>query len=284
MAKAIALISGGLDSILAAKIIESAGIEVIGIHFLLPFQKRRKIKSYGINVVDVEVGEDYFTILHNPKHGFGRAMNPCIDCKIFLLKKAKELTKKYGADFIVNGDVLGQRPMSQNKSAMEIIEKEAGVEGLLVRPLTAKNLPPTIPEKNGLVRRELLYDIRGRLRKRQIELAKKFGIADYEQPAGGCRLTEIAYAEKLKKRLELGPLKMDDVPLLSIGRHFFEGSWIILGRNERENKKLEKLAKKGDLIIIPEFPGPTALIRGNTKSIQRALELIWEHSKKKKRV
>ena len=284
MTKAIALISGGLDSILAAKIIESAGVEVIGIHFLLPFQKRRKIKSYGINVVDVEVGEDYFTILRNPKHGFGRAMNPCIDCKIFLLKKAKELMKKYGADFIVNGDVLGQRPMSQNKSAMKIIEKEACVEGLLVRPLTAKNLLLTIPEKSGLVRRELLYDIRGRSRKRQIEIAKKFGIVDYEQPAGGCRLTEIAYAEKLKKRLELGPLKMDDVPFLSIGRHFFEGSWIILGRNESENKELEKLAKKGDLLIIPEFPGPTALIRGRAKNVQRALELIWEHSKKKKRV
>ncbi len=279
MVKAIALISGGLDSILAGKIIQNQGIDVIGIHFLLPFQKRKKINSYGIETKEVPIGEDYFNILRSPRHGFGRAMNPCIDCKIFILKKAKELMKKYGAQFIISGDVVGQRPMSQTLSALRTIEKESGTEGIVVRPLTAKNLPPSIPEKNGIVDRETLYDIRGRSRKRQIELAKRFGIENYEQPAGGCRLTEKAYAQKVRGRLEMenaiGKMTVDDVELLNVGRHFFGDSWIIIGRNERENKILEKLSKRGDILIIPEFPGPTALVRG--RDVQKALDLVWKY-------
>ncbi len=280
MVRALALVSGGLDSLLAAKLVKNLGVDVIGIHFVLPFQKRKNVEIEGINVVEVKIGLDYLDILRHPKYGFGSALNPCIDCKIFLLKKARELMKKYNADFIVMGDVLGQRPMTQNLKAMKIIEKESGLEGLILRPLTAKNLPPTVPEEKGWVDRSKLYDIRGRSRRRQIQLAKELGIENYEQPAGGCRLTQKEYGEKLKRRLELeekiGQITENDISLLSVGRHFFNDSWLVVGRNEEENKKLLKLSRRGDVLVIPEFPGPTVLIRGK-KDVQRALELILRY-------
>jgi len=282
MVKAIALISGGLDSILAAKIMKDNGIDIIGINFILPFQKYKKINVDEIEIKEIKIGIDYIDIIRHPKYGYGSGINPCIDCKIFLLKKAKELMKKYSAQFIITGDVLGQRPMSQNLHAMKIIEKESGLEGFILRPLTAKNLSITIPEKNGLVDREKMYDIKGRSRRRQIELAKKYKIENYQQPAGGCRLTEKEFSKKLRARLNMeniiGNIDFNDIKLLSIGRHFFGKSWIIVGRNELENKKLVELSKSTDLIIEPDFPGPTVLIRGENKEIQKALNLIWRYS------
>ena len=282
MVKALVLMSGGLDSLLATKIILDQGIDIVGINFILPFEKRKKISVDGIDLKEVKIGLDYLNIIRHPKFGYGSGINPCIDCKIFMLKRAKELMKEYKASFIVMGDVVGQRPMTQNLRAINIIERESDTEGLILRPLSAKLLPETIPEKNGWVDRSKLYGISGRSRKFQIELAKKFNIKNYEQPAGGCRLTEKEFAKKMRNRLnmesDIGKMDFDDINLLSIGRHFFGKSWIIVGRNKEENEKLRKLAKKSDTLIEPDFSGPTILIRGKEKEIQKALDLLYRYS------
>ncbi len=282
MVKALVLMSGGLDSLLATKIILDQGIDIVGINFILPFEKRKKISVDGIDLKEVKIGLDYLNIIRHPKFGYGSGINPCIDCKIFMLKRAKELMKEYKASFIVMGDVVGQRPMTQNLRAINIIERESDTEGLILRPLSAKLLSETIPEKNGWVDRSKLYGISGRSRKFQIELAKKFNIKNYEQPAGGCRLTEKEFAKKMRNRLnmesDIGKMDFDDINLLSIGRHFFGKSWIIVGRNKEENEKLRKLAKKSDTLIEPDFSGPTILIRGKEKEIQKALDLLYRYS------
>jgi len=202
-------------------------------------------------------------------------MNPCIDCRIFILKKAKEFADKKGIELIVTGEVLGERPMSQMKRAMNIIEKESGLKGRLLRPLSAKLLPETEAEKSGLVDREKFYDIQGRRRERQMILAKKFKIS-YPSPAGGCLLCEKLYCEKLKKILDKKNLTYNDIQLLKIGRHF-EASKIILGRNKKENELLEK--EKG-IKIIPKQIGPTALIK-DKKYKEKAKKLIQKYSKHK---
>ncbi|MDD5590101.1 MAG: tRNA 4-thiouridine(8) synthase ThiI, partial [Candidatus Portnoybacteria bacterium] len=230
---------------------------------------------------------DFLAVLKNPKHGYGAGMNPCIDCHALMLKKASEIMKKEGFDFVATGEVLGERPMSQNKKALEIVEKEAGIEGRLLRPLSAKLLPPTLAEKNGLVDREKLADISGRSRQKQFELAKKYDIKKFPTPAGGCALTQSGFAERLKK---LAEFKKDfdsgDAALAGIGRHFFENdAWIILGRNEKENELLREAAGKKDLFLEMEnFPGPSALIRDGIlkEAKQKAQELMVEFSPKAK--
>ncbi|NPA52241.1 MAG: hypothetical protein GXO22_05055 [Aquificae bacterium] len=257
--KAIALYSGGLDSTLAIKLIQQQGIEVLAVHFYTGFcitetkRRRGEKKSDGTHYINpalkyaakykipieiVDISSDYFHIITNPKYGYGKNINPCIDCRAFMYKKAKEIMIKTKADFIISGEVLNQRPMSQHLKAMKLIEKEAGVEGLVVKPLSAKLLPPTIPEIKGWINREKLEGISGRSRKRQLELAKTLNIDEFEQPAGGCcYLTDENFAKKYQEIISVeNTISRDDLYLLTIGRHFRlpSGTKVIVTRNEGE--------------------------------------------------
>jgi tRNA U34 2-thiouridine synthase MnmA/TrmU len=273
--KAIALISGGLDSILAARVIKEEGIEVIPLYFKIPFCHRIKenagpsslVKNnLGSGLKTVDISSEFLKVLARPRYGFGSNMNPCIDCKILMLSKAKELMPELGAQFVVTGEVLGQRPMSQHRQALELIEKKSGLEGLLLRPLSAKLLPQTLPEKEGWVSREKLLDFGGRSRKPQIALAQKFAMKDYPNAAGGCLLTDPEFAKRLKELTSHQELKPDNIELLKIGRHFrlSEHAKLIVGRDEKEDKKLEESVKDGDYLFMPtqELAGPTSLGRG----------------------
>src|SRR4030066_1309296 len=268
--KALALLSGGLDSILATKVILEQGIDVVALNFTSPFCLCKKggcgaaeaAKQLHVPLKVMNVGTEYLKVVRKPKHGYGRNMNPCIDCRIFLMKKAKKYAKEIGASFIFTGEVLDERPMSQHYPAMKLIEKEAGLEGKILRPLSARLLPETEAEKKGLVDRAKLLDIQGRSRKPQFKLAEEFNIKDYPCPAGGCLLTYKEYANKLrdlfqhKKRVSMG-----EVTLLKAGRHFrFGANKIIVGRNEAENKILTAKRAKSDFYFeIPDLPGPITI-------------------------
>lgn len=265
--KAIALVSGGLDSALAAKIIKLQGVEVIGIAFITPFtcpETKSLAQSIGIQIYPHEVSLEYLDLLRNPRFGFGKNLNPCIDCHIFMLKKARELMSEYKADFIVSGEVLGQRPMSQNSASLKKIEKESGLDGLLIRPLSARLLPETMVERNGWVKRNLLYGFSGRSRKPQMELVKKIGLQGFGQPAGGCLLTDAGFSQRLKDLLNYQrELNLDDIQLLKLGRHFRlnRTAKLIVGRNQQENQRLINFANTGKIILrSKEVPGPTAIL------------------------
>ena len=274
--KAIVLVSGGLDSCLAIKAIQNQGIKVIALHFLIPFVKhdqravydcaaREIAKKLGCEFRYKVLAKNYLNMLKKPKHGFGKHFNPCIDCKILMLRQTKKIMKKLGASFVVTGEVLGQRPMSQHKQALQKIERESGLEGLLVRPLSALIFKPTIPQEKGWLKKELLFDIQGRGRKRQIQLARKWGIEDYLWPGGGCLLTDPHFCKRLKDILKHKEYSLDDIELLKVGRHFRIGSHskLVVGRDQKENEKLNKLAKRGDLVLEPkDLPGPTGIGRG----------------------
>lgn len=268
--RAIALISGGLDSILAAKIIQDEGIEVIPLNFKIPFYKSYDKAAWASKYLNTEfktidISADYLEIIQNPEYGFGSNMNPCIDCKILMLNRAKLLMQELDAKFIVTGEVLGQRPMSQNRRVLGIISKSSGLEGLVLRPLCAKLLPESMPEKEGWVSRDKLLDFNGRSRKPQIELAKKLGIKDYPTPAGGCLLTDPEFSKRLKELISHNELDISNIELLKIGRHFriSSNTKLIVGRNQQENEGLVELSKKDDYIFMPQnIAGPTALGRG----------------------
>jgi len=269
--KAIALISGGLDSILAGCLIKEQGIDILPVNFKIPFVKSRisslVADSLGKELKTVDISGDFLKLLEKPAHGFGSNMNPCIDCKILMLKKAKEMIQPQGAAFIVTGEVLGQRPMSQHKRALDIIAKKSGLDGLVVRPLSARLLPQTLPEKEGWIKRDKLLDFNGRGRLGQIRLAKDFGIKEYAQPAGGCLLTDPEFSNRLKDIILHQELNVSNIELLKFGRHFRISSdaKLIVGRNEKENKELENLAKDRDYLFYPhqELAGPTSLGRGD---------------------
>ncbi len=272
--KAIVLLSGGLDSILAAKLLIEQGIDVTGVCFKSYFfdEKRAKIaaKKLGIPLKVIDFSSEHLEIVKKPKYGYGSAANPCIDCHILMLKKAKELMKKGKYNFVATGEVLGERPMSQNLKALEIVEKESSLTGYLLRPLSAKLLPENIPIKAGWVDKTKLLAISGRSRKQQIQLAKSFNIDWYPQPAGGCILTDPQFGKRVKELLKISPnCDGNDVCLLKFGRHVWKDKVkIVIGRNAEENREIAKLAKKGDIIIEMEnYPGPLTLIRnyGNKK-------------------
>lgn len=277
MIKAISLVSGGLDSTLATKVILDQGVEVIAANFVSPFCRcdRKNGCRHEANFVADElkiplkimnVTKDFLEVLKKPKHGYGSNMNPCLDCRILMLKKSKELMEAEGASFLITGEVLGQRPMSQRRDAMRMIEKEAGVAGLVLRPLSAKLLPPTIPEEKGWVDREKLLSISGRGRKEQMQMAYDLNIKDYPCPAGGCLLTDPNFAKRIKDLIVHDELTMDDIKLLNHGRHFriSERAKLIVGRNEHDNEMLRSLRKESDLFFMPpeEEPGASALGRG----------------------
>jgi len=276
MSKAVALFSGGLDSMLAARLVMDQGVEVIALHFITPFfgykNKGREqeaadefFEKYGIRSMVVDVSEDYIAMVRNPKYGYGKNFNPCIDCKIFMMQRAKKVMEEIGADFVVTGEVLGQRPMSQRIDALRIVERDSGLTGYLLRPLSAKLLKPTLPEENGLVDREKLMDISGRARRRQMELAESFGISDYQTPAGGCLLTDPIISKRIEILLkESENVEVGDVQILGVGRHFtLEGGTLYVGRNKDDNARLANLARSGDYTLkAKERPGPLALFRG----------------------
>ena len=279
--KALALISGGLDSLLAAKLIMDQGIEVEGVTFVTPFPGCERFAGLAAKQLGIKhhvIFLNNLKIVKNPKYGYGSAMNPCIDCKIFFFKNAKKLMKKIGAEFIITGEVVGQRPMSQMRKQIELIERESGLSGLIVRPLCAKLLEPSIPEKLGIVDRNKLLDISGRSRKRQIELAKKFGLK-YASPAGGCILTDTNFARKLRDLFDHSKrIRLEDIELLKIGRHFrINKCKIIVGRNKDENEFLMKM--KGTKIEPAGFKGPVALIKG--KKIYEGFLLLMHYSDEK---
>ena len=289
--KALALLSGGLDSTLATELILKQGIDVVAMNFTSPFCLCKKggcgateaATQLGVPLKVVNVGDEYLKMVRKPKHGYGRNMNPCIDCRILIVKKAKKYAKEIGASFIFTGEVLDERPMSQHFKAMKIIEEEAGLKGRILRPLSARLLPETVIEKKGLVNRKNLLDFHGRSRKPQIKLAKEFNIKDYPCPAGGCLLTYKEYANKLrdlfkhKKRCS-----MADVTLLKVGRHFRLGeNKIIVGRNEAENRILTAKKARNDYCFeVPDIGGPITVLQGakTKKAVRTAAALTAFYS------
>jgi len=287
--KALALLSGGLDSTLAVKLILEQGIDVVGINFTSPFHISRKneakkvAKKFKIPLKTINLGKDYLRVIRNPKHGYGKHMNPCIDCRIFMLKKAKKYAKEIDASFIFTGEVLGERPMTQTRKSLDFIEKEIGLRRKLLRPLSAKLLPKTEAEKKGWVNREKLLDIRGRSRKKQIALAKKFKIIDYPAPAGGCLLTYKEFADKVRDLFKhKKKVSTKSINLLKIGRHFrFRKNKIIIGRNEKENKQLLKMKEKNDYYFeVPDYGSPITILKGpkTKEGIKKAAKLTSRYS------
>jgi tRNA U34 2-thiouridine synthase MnmA/TrmU len=261
--KAIGLLSGGLDSTLAVKMILDMGFEVIALNFKTPFcccdsedkcYSESVAQKFNIPLKRIYGGEDYLEVVKNPKHGYGRNMNPCLDCRIFLFKKAKQLMEEVGADFIFTGEVLGERPMSQRLSAMKLIEKESDLKGKVLRPLSAKLLEPTLVEKDGTVEKEKLLPIQGRSRKTQIALAKSYQIEDYPCPAGGCLLADKNFAQRLAESFKHGEDSLRNIFLLKIGRHFRlpTKAKVIAGRNQKENEVLLSLSLPVELKFTVE--------------------------------
>jgi len=323
--KCLLIYSGGLDSTLAVKVLESQGIDVTAINFVSYFfgsktaEKTARENNIKLRIFDDErFKREHWELVQKPKYGHGSAINPCIDCHLLMFKWAGEIMKKvdpplsspigeFGRevyDFVASGEVLGERPMSQNKKALLLIEKESGLKGYLLRPLSAKLLDPTIPEKEGLVDREKLLNLSGRGRTRQMELAKKYGLKFYPTPGGGCILTEKEFSNRLRDLMEKAGaenIKPVDLQLLKIGRHFWseatippsagfvspnlalaEPSWykIILGRDKGENEQLKNLAQKGDIFITPKnFIGPSALIKMAMSNTMYS-ELVQDEAKK----
>jgi len=267
--KALALISGGLDSLLAAKLIHDQGCEVIGLHFKIPFCKvniRKNFPDIGIKIIEVDLGQKFLKLIQEPRYGFGSNMNPCIDCKILMFSEAKALMPEYGAKFIITGEVLGQRPMSQNKQALKLIRHCSGLDDLLLRPLSAQFFPPSLAEKEGWAKREQLLNFNGRIRTPQMRLAKNFGLHAYATPAGGCLLTDPGFSKRLREFLAHDELNLENLELLKVGRHFRLGdnTRLVVGRDEGENNQLAQLALAGDYLFSPQrdLAGPTALARG----------------------
>ena len=271
--KCLFLFSGGLDSILGVKILRlQKNIKIVGLNFKSIFFSEKIAKEMAkkikLPLKIVDLSEKLIEIVKKPKYGYGKGMNPCLDCRILMLKEAKKILKKEKFDFVASGEVLGERPMTQNKFALKLVEEKSSLKGILLRPLSAKLLEETILEKKGLIKRELLLDLQGRSRKRQILLAQKFKLKEYPTPSGGCLLTDLNFSKRLKELLENFPkAKKNDIELLKLGRHFWQKKIkIIVGRNEKENQLLKKLAQKGDILIEMEnYPGPTTLIRSYEK-------------------
>ena len=290
MVRALGLISGGLDSILSALVLKEQGIEVTWINFKTPFfgsdRARRAARMTGIPLRVENITDAYIKMLKNPNCGYGTNMNPCLDCHALMLEIAGSMMKGEGFDFLFTGEVVGQRPMSQTKPSLRYVEKRSGFAGHILRPLSAKLLPPTIPEERGLVDRERLLDISGRSRKRQIKLAETFGISDYPSPGGGCLLTDPAFSRRVKDLLQhQEECQERDFELLKFGRHFRLGHnvKVIVGRTKEENKQIVALTDpdKDILLHTTNIPGPTTLIPfgGSTETVHEAASLCAAYSK-----
>ena len=292
--KALALLSGGLDSTLAVKIILEQGIDVEAVNFITPFCLCKKggcgaveaAKTFKIPLKTYSVGKEYLEVIRNPKFGYGKNMNPCVDCRIFMFKKAKAYAKATGAVFIFTGEVLGQRPMSQHRKAFDLIEKEAGLQGKIVRPLSSRLLPKTEAEIKGLFSGDALLDINGRSRKKQIELTRQFNIVNYPCASGGCLLAYKEFACKLRDLFEHKKRVLpEDVSLLKVGRHFrFGKNKIIVGRNQNENQILLRAIHPNEYAFeVPNCGSPVSILQGpKTKAaILEAADLTLFYSDNK---
>ena len=288
--RAIALISGGLDSAIAAQLVTQWGIEVIGLHLVSPFgctTDAQKVADHlNIRLVLKEKGNDYLDIVENPKYGYGRNMNPCIDCRIYMFELAEQVLLEEKADFIVTGEVVGQRPLSQNKAAISLIEKKSPLIHKILRPLSGGNLPETLPEERGWIKREDLLKISGRGRTQQFLLAQQLGISEYASPSGGCLLTEGAFSDRLRDFFSHPTFateteKLAQAEMLKLGRHFriSENAKVIVARTEGECQAVELLWQKSKGILLqPEnFKGPLGIALGNlteTEKIQAGAILV----------
>lgn len=278
---ALALFSGGLDSILACRVVAAQGILVVAVKFVTPFfdyelladpaaYQKKIFSKYGIEVFVEDLSPGYLELLHHPCHGFGRHFNPCVDCKILMLTRAKKMMAELDASFLVTGEVLGQRPMSQRRSTLRVIERDSGSDRMLLRPLSAKLLKVTEAEEKGWVDRGKLLDFNGRGRNRQIALAREFGITDFPVPSGGCILADLNLSPRISRiyqgnyMVKAEEITVEDVRLLLFGRQFRlpGGGWLILGRNQEENALLSSLAQVEDAVLaVGVRPGPTAILR-----------------------
>ena len=294
---ALALYSGGLDSTLACRVVAQQGIKVVAVKFVTPFfgydlllRKKDYVKKtkekFGIDVLLKDVTLPYLELLKNPAHGFGRYFNPCIDCKIFLLSEAKKMMPALGASFLVTGEVIGQRPMSQRRDALRVIERDSGCESILVRPLCAKNLDPTQAELDGLIDREQLLAFSGRNRTPQMKLAEQFGITDYPSPAGGCILADPILSERVQEYYRQNKdIVPEDILLLLVGRQFKlpSGGWLVVGRDEQQNEKIKKLQQPDDWLLQPSvIAGPTAILRNSKDKaeLETAAAIVTRYVKK----
>ncbi|MFQ5484336.1 MAG: tRNA 4-thiouridine(8) synthase ThiI [Desulfobacterales bacterium] len=291
--KAVGLLSGGLDSTLAAKLMLEQGVEVFAVNFTSPFCTCTPKKAGcaavatavrglgGVSLKQIALRDEYLYMVKDPKHGYGSQMNPCIDCRIMKIVKAGQYMQKIGADFMFTGEVLGQRPMSQHKHAMEMIATKSGFREYLLRPLSAAYFEPTVPERRGWVDRNKLLAITGRSRKTQISLAAEKGIHDYPCPAGGCLLTDKSFSERIRDYFMFtNKPSMGDIQLLKTGRHFRleSGDKVIVARNENECKMLKNLWKRSDHLFIPlDFSGPTVILQGS--DLKTALGKLTEYTR-----
>ncbi|MFA5178157.1 MAG: tRNA 4-thiouridine(8) synthase ThiI [Candidatus Paceibacterota bacterium] len=280
-AKALLLMSGGLDSLLAARILQNQGIFITPICFKSFFfdcaVAQKTCQQLGLKLIEIDLSKKYLNILKSPKYGFGSAMNPCIDCHLLMLKEAKKIMIKNNYDFIATGEVLGERPMSQNQRALDLIEKQAKLTGYLLRPLSAKALPETIPEKQKIINREKLCGIVGRSRKPQLQMVKDFGFKKFVSPGGGCILTDKNYSNNLKILLSVkkNP-KENDFLLLKQGRVFWKNNiLIVVARDKNESDNLKKIKEKKDLYLEPKnFSGPSVIIRAFGKRNKKEIDIL----------
>ncbi len=286
--KVLSVFSGGLDSILASLIIRNLGIDVQAVFFETPFfSSRRAVQSaahINLPIKVIDITKRHLEVVKNPAHGYGGNMNPCIDCHALMFRIAGEIMKEEEASFLISGEVLGQRPMSQNRHSLSVVEKESGLQGLILRPLSARLLPDTVPEQKGWVRKEDMLDLSGRSRKPQIALARDMGVTDYPVPAGGCLLTDRIFSKRLKDLFSFNPdFTINEIEMLKLGRHFriTPATKIVTGRNMIENMEISRLAGNQDLVIhTVSAPGPVTLVSGEKTPdiIKTAAEITASYS------
>jgi len=274
--KAIALFSGGLDSTLAMKLIIDQGIEVLAININTGFGSTKDrlehmqsmCEQVGAELKIIDIQSEFLQdVLFDPKHGYGKHFNPCIDCHAKMFAVAKRVMDAEGASFLISGEVMGQRPMSQNKDALQTVLNESNCDGLLLRPMSAKLLAPTVAEQNGWVDREKLEGISGRSRDRQLEMVKEIGLDDFESPGGGCLLTDANFAKKMVDFIKYDKFEVKDIPVVKYGRHFRleDGAKLVVGRNKEENGYLQEIDNDKFIHIkTVGLPGPHALLSKNT--------------------
>ncbi len=268
MITAVGLFSGGLDSILAVKVLQEQKIEIIGVTFCTPFfgaeRAREAARQLMMDHRVVDITEEHLRMVRHPKHGYGRNMNPCIDCHAMMFRKAGEILEREGADLLFSGEVLGERPMSQNRGSLVRVARESGYEPLILRPLSAKLLPETQPERDGKVDRQQLLDLHGRGRKRQLQLAAHYGIHNYPAPAGGCLLTDPIFSRRLKDLLQhRATATRQELELLKVGRHLrLDDTYkLVVGRNQQDNERIRSLQAPGDLLLdAKDYPSPVAIM------------------------